>query len=365
MKRGTSRHPKMKMFARTLGVPLPMAIGLLNLLWEFTADYAPDGAVGKFSNHHISEECGWDGEANKLIEALTADQCRWLDEHDQFRLVVHDWEDHCEDSIHSKLARARKFFVTGNAPKLTKLASNEKDTAIRFYQESSIKQKRTKRTADIPKKAADIPPSAAVSSKSADSESKSAADLPPSAACLSLSLSLSQALPEPEPRPEPDKNLLAQLALSVVCGEQRDVWSPDRQKDFLAELGWVSIKKATPDQITKIMAIDQRDLEDIADQKSLCMIRARLEWFEMEFWPEYWRKVDKQAARIAFFEHIPDWQTHDKAVAAVIRQRPGMLKREVEKQPHAATWINHRRWDDETEASESTGDDLFFAGSIA
>ncbi len=42
MQRGTPSHPKIKTFARCLRIPLPLAVGYIKLLWDFTAQYQPD-----------------------------------------------------------------------------------------------------------------------------------------------------------------------------------------------------------------------------------------------------------------------------------------------------------------------------------
>lgn len=136
MKKGTTGHPKTKALARQLGISLPTAIGTLQLLWEFASEYAPDGAIGKFSDGYIAEECGWSGDPEDLIRALTAQECRWVDCDPLFRLIVHDWPDHCEDSVHNKLARGHKFFANGSAPKLSRLSKPEREATESFYKEN-------------------------------------------------------------------------------------------------------------------------------------------------------------------------------------------------------------------------------------
>ena len=55
------------------------------------------------------------------------------DEHPEHRLVIHDWWDHCEDRVHMKMARARKFFVDSRVPKLARLPVFERKQAHAFY----------------------------------------------------------------------------------------------------------------------------------------------------------------------------------------------------------------------------------------
>lgn len=124
------------------------------------------------------------------------------------------------------------------------------------------------------------------------------------------------------------------------------VLGADAQREWLKTAGWAGVKKATPAQVQSVMDVAEESLEPIEDLRSLYMIRARLWWFE-EFWDGYWRKVDKSGARVAYMEHVPSLALHDRVVAAVEIQSPAMMRREEERRPHAATWINHSRWDDE------------------
>lgn len=72
-------------------------------------------------------------------------------------------------------------------------------------------------------------------------------------------------------------------------------------------------------------------------------------WF-MEFWTVYWRKVDKQAALTSYKKTVLDAELAAEVYAAVVRQTPQMLLREPAHRPHAATWLNHKRWTDELES---------------
>ena len=126
MKRGAPDHPKMKAFARSLGIPIAYANGVLERLWHFAADYAPDGAIGKFNNADIAAECGFTGDPDVLITTLEGQDCRWLDRDGERGLIVHDWPDHCEDSVHCKLARSRKFFANGGGSKTNPPAESRK-----------------------------------------------------------------------------------------------------------------------------------------------------------------------------------------------------------------------------------------------
>ena len=127
MKRGTSEHPKVRRFARALGVGLAQAVGHLELLWHFTAKFAPAGDLGRFHDADIEEACAWEGESGKMVAALT--ESGWLDSHAQHRVIVHDWSEHADDATNLTLARAGRLFADGKRPKTTRLLQAER-TAV-------------------------------------------------------------------------------------------------------------------------------------------------------------------------------------------------------------------------------------------
>jgi hypothetical protein len=106
VKRGTIDHPKM----RALVAALPIggcryqAVGILESLWHFTALYAYRGDVGRHTDTAIAEWIGWKGSPDSLIEPLV--KTGWLNRADgPERLVVHDWMDHCDDSVKKRFSR--------------------------------------------------------------------------------------------------------------------------------------------------------------------------------------------------------------------------------------------------------------------
>ena len=136
MKRGAPDHWKMFELGRLLGVPEPFTLaaanGYMERIWHFGAVYAPAGDIGQIPDEAIARACAWPADrAPELIEALV--EARWLDRHQVHRLVVHDWSEHCDDGTHSKLARSKKFFADGKAPKLTGLRKIEADSARVYY----------------------------------------------------------------------------------------------------------------------------------------------------------------------------------------------------------------------------------------
>lgn len=109
MKRETFRHPKILDLASRLQCSRPEAIGYLTLLWDFTAEYAIQGDIGKHADGAITRACDYHGDPEKFIQALV--DSRWLDIDPDYRLLVHDWSEHCERWVKLKIQKIEKKFI--------------------------------------------------------------------------------------------------------------------------------------------------------------------------------------------------------------------------------------------------------------
>ena len=121
----------MKRLCRRMDIPLWQAVGLLESLWHLTARECPAGDIGKLSDEDIALAIDYRGDESAMIEALV--QCGWIERSQEFRLVVHDWDQHADDAVHVRLARARLFFSCGEPPKLVRLGGTERQLAHEFY----------------------------------------------------------------------------------------------------------------------------------------------------------------------------------------------------------------------------------------
>ena len=130
VKRGTITHPKFLHLCALLGEEDVLVCGRMEVMWQFTAQYAQDGAIGKWTDAAIAQAMRWRKDAAELIQHLVT--AGWLDEHPTHRLVVHDWHEHADDAVHSALARARKFFANGHPPKTRRLRGAELADAKAF-----------------------------------------------------------------------------------------------------------------------------------------------------------------------------------------------------------------------------------------
>lgn len=101
MKRGTPDHPKIRRLAKILNISRTHAVGIVECLFHFTMEHAPQGNVGKWTDEEIADGIGWETDPKPLIDALLA--AGWLDADDQFRLLVHDWADHADRGVRMRL----------------------------------------------------------------------------------------------------------------------------------------------------------------------------------------------------------------------------------------------------------------------
>jgi len=109
MLKGAFTSPKIRLLAVKLGVPFPHALGICGMLWNFTANHAPCGDVGRHDDASIAIAVEWPGDPKALVAALVG--TRLVDEHPEHRLVIHDWAEHCPQYVRAKVARAGMSLV--------------------------------------------------------------------------------------------------------------------------------------------------------------------------------------------------------------------------------------------------------------
>ena len=137
MKRGTPEHPKVLMLANELGIKKYAAVGLLEMLWHFTARYAPRGDIGRFTDGIIGNSLDWGGNIPELMAALI--KIGWLDKNNEYRLIVHDWSDHADDTCDKYLANHGLTYCDGREPR----RKPDKGVKVRRPAEHSGKVRRT------------------------------------------------------------------------------------------------------------------------------------------------------------------------------------------------------------------------------
>lgn len=78
-------------------------------------------------------------------------------------------------------------------------------------------------------------------------------------------------------------------------------------------------------------------------------------FFDEQFWPLYPKKASKATARKALARINPNAELQDRIIRAVNQQRTSRQWRDDNGRyiPHAATWLNGHRWEDESNVSPS------------
>ena len=114
MKMAGLHHPKTLRFQARLNLAKWEAVGILDTLFNFTAQYCPDGFIGKWKNEEIAVFLDYKGDCDELFTALV--ESEYLDFDDDGRLHVHDWQDHKPRYVKDREAKANKRAVNKRAP---------------------------------------------------------------------------------------------------------------------------------------------------------------------------------------------------------------------------------------------------------
>ena len=143
MERGGISHPKVlelstQLFERqdVYGPELArtVAVGVLEHLWQWVAEYTPNGALGRYGARTIAHAVHWPYDPDQLMEALL--HSGLIDAHPTHTYIVHDWPDWCGKDIHRLLAKRIELFADGSLPDLWKLWGDERKEIIPAYYEA-------------------------------------------------------------------------------------------------------------------------------------------------------------------------------------------------------------------------------------
>lgn len=128
MKRGTPDHPKTKALMAALDVPRYQAVGLLESLWHFAAQYAKRGDVGRWENTAIGTALDWKGDPDALMQAFISSG--YLEECPHYRLLIHDWETHCDQTVQRSEEVKKQGFARNQLAKASQPEPMPKANAI-------------------------------------------------------------------------------------------------------------------------------------------------------------------------------------------------------------------------------------------
>jgi hypothetical protein len=90
-------------------------------------------------------------------------------------------------------------------------------------------------------------------------------------------------------------------------------------------------------------------LDEIPTERSLPELQE--DWFA-EFWAKYPRKVDRADALKAFRKHATSEEQKNQIIRGLEKHLPALLASDKKYRPHAATWLNKRRYEEDPEGVE-------------
>lgn len=122
MKEEAIECKKMYRLARLLRVEHAHAVGLMEMFWRGVRQDAPDGSLRGIDAVEIAIWCKWQGDSEALLSALAS--AKWVDASARHQWLVHDWPQHCENSVHTRMAKERRWFADGTAPDPAKFKSS-------------------------------------------------------------------------------------------------------------------------------------------------------------------------------------------------------------------------------------------------
>lgn len=122
--RGTLTHRKTRRLAQRLGIDPCFALGLVEALWNVTAEQSQAGDIGRMSNDDIAMEMFYSGDPEALVEALV--WSGFVDNDPEHRLLIHDWNIHSDDATDNRISRSGNRYANGAQPRMRKLSLPER-----------------------------------------------------------------------------------------------------------------------------------------------------------------------------------------------------------------------------------------------
>lgn len=141
---GAFTHPKTRRLAKRLGVTAAAAVGHMACLWSFTAEFAPDGDLGKFDDEEVEVGAGWEGVDGQFVSAALA--VGYL-EGTPGCLSVHDWSDYGGKLCDRKVSERERSAARRAKDKNTKV--DRSTTVVRPQADRERDRERRERRAQV------------------------------------------------------------------------------------------------------------------------------------------------------------------------------------------------------------------------
>ena len=127
MKLAGLQHPKTLRLQARLNLAKWQAVGVLETLFNFTAQYCPDGFIGKWKNEEIAVILDWKDDPDELFAALV--ESEYLEFDEDGLLYVHDWNDHKPKYVKDRETKANKRL---NKPAGVASSTNSAASAVSY-----------------------------------------------------------------------------------------------------------------------------------------------------------------------------------------------------------------------------------------
>jgi len=136
MKRGTLEHRKLMRLASLLSTERPCdltdALGIVEAMCNhFAPRSTPQGDIGRCTDEEIALGLRTTRNAQLVVQSLTT--ATWLDPHPDYRLLIHDWEEHADEAVRKWLIRHKLPWLTVSGPRRVRVrtASRQRRDVVR------------------------------------------------------------------------------------------------------------------------------------------------------------------------------------------------------------------------------------------
>lgn len=132
-------HRKTLILAALIKIDETYAAAHLSRLWTWSLDNAPEGDLTGLPHTVIAYGAGYKGDATAFVSALV--QAGWLD-HDENKLVIHDWHDYAGRLVEKKIANKQRM-KKAREKRTTSFLAEKNEPAQRTNDECATNVQRT------------------------------------------------------------------------------------------------------------------------------------------------------------------------------------------------------------------------------
>lgn len=102
------------LLAEELGIMEPYVVGILEVFWHWVAKYHPHGEITGIRPTLMARAMRYTEDPKRLLDSLAV--CGFLDHLPDGKVLVHDWSEHADNSVHQLLKKRHELFADGSKP---------------------------------------------------------------------------------------------------------------------------------------------------------------------------------------------------------------------------------------------------------